>query len=184
MRVDDEQRISVDAKRYLCQLSGNGVVQLSAHRHICGSSFRGVGIDRGFQRRAVGRAFGLQPQSHAFATLDGSHHPLAGFEMTPHRLADLISGEQDYRTSHQRDQERCCHKGDPEHPDQQARRPPLHGVSSTGRLRDTLVVSPAITVTDTMRSPTRSCQPATVYVPTGTWGRTNVPSASGVAKYG
>ena len=43
---------------------------------------------------------------------------------------------------------------------------------------------PRSTRTRARRSPTRSCQPTTVYSPGGTSGSSNVPSTEGIVKYG
>src|SRR6185369_13358146 len=168
----------------LVDLVGDRREPLRPLRVVAAAHFGGVRVDGGFERRIFRERRGLRLQLALTAPLDGAEDPLPGLEVGGDRLPDLVAHRHGDDDEDGGEQERDGDEDDGERPDEQARWPPCHRASSTGTVRSMDVGRPASTRIEAVRSPTRSCQPTTVYSPAGTSGSSNVPSTAGIAKYG
>ena len=185
--VGEHDRVRVDPRRHFLELPADRRQPLLANGRIGVRPGLGrVRVHGGLQARALGQRGHLFAELALTPGLDRREHPLAGLEVGRHRLPDLIANADRHEHEDADQQQRHRREGDRERLDEQARRPPAvrHGWSSTGTVRLTVAVWPASTRTVSVRSPTRSCHPTSVYRPAGTLGSSNAPSTEGIVKYG
>src|SRR5262249_40493013 len=139
-----------------------------APRFVAAAHLGRVRVDGRLECRTLRKGRRLVLQFALTSPFDGAENPLARLQIRRHRLPDLVANGDGNNDEHPDQQDGDGHEDDREGFDEQARRLAPQRTSSTGTVRSIVVVWPPNTSTVAARSPTRSCQPMTVYCPAGT----------------
>ena len=158
--VADRQHVGLNPRGQLLELALDRPNQLGAGAGVGAANFGLVGVDRRFQRRALGQDVDLRLQLARLALLQRRQHALAGGELVGDRAPDVAPALDGDQQQHRGQDDRHDREHRDRGPNDQAGRAEEaadHRSVSIGSANSTRAVRPGSTLMVFVLSPIRSC---------------------------